>query len=171
MSEGTSLLVLGLGNVLLEDDGVGAIAVQRLLEEYEVPESVRVLDGGTLGLSLLHYVTDAERLILVDAVRANGAAGSLVRLDGDDVAPAVATRLSPHQVGVSDLLESARWLDRLPSEVVLLGVVPQSIELNFGLTPPVQDALSGLVDRVVAEAHDLGFEFRKRSDRPIEGHL
>lgn len=164
MSDRTPLLVLGLGNVLLEDDGVGALAAQRLIEEYEIPNDVRVLDGGTLGLALLPYVEDAERLILVDAVRADAPAGSLVRLDGEDVPPAVATRLSPHQVGVSDLLDGARWLQRLPSELVLLGIVPQSIELNVGLSMPVQSALGALIATVVAEARELGFEFRRKSD-------
>jgi hydrogenase maturation protease len=164
MSDRTPLLVLGLGNVLLEDDGVGVLAAQRLIEEYEIPSDVRVLDGGTLGLALLPYVEDAERLILVDAVRADAPAGSLVRLDGEDVPPAVATRLSPHQVGVSDLLDGARWLQRLPSELVLLGVVPQSIELNVGLSMPVESALGALIASVVAEARELGFEFRRKSD-------
>ncbi|HEY7441077.1 MAG TPA: hydrogenase maturation protease, partial [Vicinamibacterales bacterium] len=99
MNERTPLVVLGLGNVLLEDDGIGAAAVALLLERYEVPPGVRVLDGGTLGLSLLPYIDAADALILVDAIRAEGSPGSLVRLDGTEVAPAVATRLSPHQVG------------------------------------------------------------------------
>ena len=98
MSERTPLLVLGLGNVLLEDDGVGAAAVSLLLERYKVPPGVQVLDGGTLGLSLLPYLNAADAVILIDAVRAEGPPGSLVRVEGNEVAPAVATRLSPHQV-------------------------------------------------------------------------
>ena len=163
MSKRTSLLVLGLGNVLLQDDGLGVTAVTQLIDRYDRPDGVRVLDGGTLGLSLLPAVEESDRLILVDAIQAAGDPGDFVRLTGDDVGPAVATRLSPHQVGVADLLEGARWLDRYPSTVVLLGLVPQSIELGIGLSPVVHRHVPALVSRVVAEARALGFEFRLRT--------
>jgi hydrogenase maturation protease len=164
----TPLLVLGLGNVLLEDDGVGASAVAVLRERYTVPGGARVLDGGTLGLSLLPYLQSADALILVDAVRADAAPGSLVRLTGDDVAPAVATRLSPHQVGVADLLDGARWLERYPRQVVLLGIVPESMDLAVGLSPRVRAALPSLVEQVIVEAGMLGFDFRpKNADETV----
>ena len=165
MSERTPLLVLGLGNVLLEDDGVGAAAVSQLLARFEAPPDVRVLDGGTLGLSLLPHLQSADVVILVDAVRADDEPGTLVRLDGEDVAPAVGGRLSPHQVGVADLLDGARWLEQYPTRVVLLGVVPESMELVVGLSPSVQRSLGLLVDAVVEEARALGFLFEaKESD-------
>jgi len=162
MSERTRLLVLGLGNVLLEDDGLGAAAVALLRDRYDAPENVRVLDGGTLGLSLLPYLEESERVLLVDAVRTDDAPGTFVRLDGDEVAPAVATRLSPHQVGVSDLLDGARWLDRYPAHVTLLGLVPESMELVVGLSPRVRSALPTLVERLIDEAGTWGFVFRQK---------
>jgi hydrogenase maturation protease len=161
MSKGTPLLVLGLGNVLLADDGVGAAAIALLRERYEPAPGARVLDGGTLGLSLLPYVDEAELVILVDAIRADRPAGSFVRLDGEEVAPAVATRLSPHQIGVSDLLDGARWLDRYPAGLVLLGIVPEAIDLAVGLSPAVLRALPELVERIVEEAARLGFAFTR----------
>ena len=162
MNERIPLLVLGLGNVLLEDDGVGGAAVSLLCERFEVPFGVRVLDGGTLGLSLLPYLDMADAVILVDAVRTEAAPGSVVRLDADDVGPAVATRLSPHQVGVADLLDGARWLERYPSRIVLLGLVPASMDLVVGLSPEVHAALPALVERIVQEAEALGFAFALR---------
>lgn len=159
MSERTPLLVLGLGNVLLEDDGVGAAAVAALLERYDAPAGVAVLDGGTLGLSLLPYVESSDALILVDAVRTGESPGTVVRLGGDDVMPAVATCLSPHQVGAADLLDGARWLGRYPARVVLLGLVPESMRLAIGLSAHVRSALPTLVERIVDEARTLGFEF------------
>jgi hydrogenase maturation protease len=164
-----SLLVLGLGNVLLQDDGIGGAAISLLLDRFTVPAGVRVFDGGTLGLSLLPYLEMADAVILVDAVRADAAPGSVVRLDGDDVAPAVATRLSPHQVGVADLLDGARWLGRYPGRVVLLGLVPASMDLAVGLSPLVHASLPALVDRIVEETHGLGFAFeRKDADETPE---
>jgi hydrogenase maturation protease len=169
MSRRTSLLILGLGNVLLQDDGLGVTAVTKLIESYDRPDGVRILDGGTLGLSLLPAVEQADRLILVDAIQVDSAPGSFVRLTGDDVGPAVASRLSPHQVGVADLLDGVRWLDRYPSSVVLLGLVPESIDLGIGLSPAVQQQVPTLVERVVGEARALGFEFRPRTAAPAAG--
>ena len=163
MSDRTPLLVLGLGNVLLEDDGVGAAAVALLRDRYEAPPGVLVLDGGTLGLALLPYLQSAGNVILVDAIQTGEPAGSLVHVQDDDVGPAVATRLSPHQVGVADLLDAARWLDRYPQHVVLLGLVPDSMELAVGLSPLVRPGLPALVDSIVSEAAAMGFAFRLRS--------
>jgi len=153
----SDLLVLGLGNVLLGDDGAGPAVIAWLRQTRRVPNGTRLFDGGTLGLSLLPYLEDARRVILVDAVAADARPGTLVRLEGVDVGPAVATRLSPHQVGVADLLDGARWHGREPERLVLLGVVPQSIELGVGLSDPVRSALPHLMRLVCAEAQACGF--------------
>jgi hydrogenase maturation protease len=169
MTNRLSLLVLGLGNVLLGDDGVGAAVAARLRDRYAWPDSVRVFDGGTLGLSLLPWVEQADAVVLVDAVNTDEAPGTLVRLDGADVPPAVATRLSPHQIGVADLLDGARWRDRYPRRLVLIGVVPGAVDLAVGLSAPVAAAFEDLVARVVGEARALGAEVREKSPAEIEG--
>ncbi len=147
----SDLLVLGLGNVLLGDDGIGPAAVAHLRDTHAWPEGATCLDGGTLGLSLLPYLEDAAAVIMVDAVDADAPAGTLVRLEGRDVGPAVATRLSPHQVGVADLLDGARLHDRTPATLVLLGIVPESIELGVGLSEPVRRSMPALIDLVLAD--------------------
>lgn len=159
----TSLLVLGLGNVLCGDDGLGVEAVRRLLEEYEPPDGVQVLDGGTLGLALLGWVAEAEALLLVDAIRDDQPPGTLVRLDQREVAPAVRERLSPHQVGVADLFDGLELLGRAPDRVVLWGAVPARLELCTELSPAVSAALPALVEAVAAEAARLGHELRRRT--------
>jgi len=161
--KGVPLLVLGLGNVLCGDDGLGAVAVHLLQWRYICPDGVQVLDGGTLGLSLLPYLEQAREAILVDAIRADGPSGSFVRLEGDDVAPAMAARLSVHQVGVVDLLDAARWRGCSPSRLILLGLVPESLELGVRRTAAVEAALPDLVDRIVAEARGLGHVFLPRT--------
>lgn len=153
----TPVLVLGLGNVICGDDGAGVVAVHRLLRDYELPEGVLAVDGGTLGLSLLPLVDAAERLILVDAVAADQPPGTLVRLDGDEVGPAVYERLSPHQIGVADLMAGAALVGRYPDEVVLIGVVPRDTELALGRSPEVEVKIDELVARVVDELVRMGF--------------
>lgn len=151
------VLVLGLGNVVCTDDGAGIAAIHKLIREYDLPEGAIAVDGGTLGLSLLPLVDSADQVIMVDAIRAEGPPGTLVRIEGDEVAPAVYERLSPHQIGVADLLAGASLLDRYPERVVVLGVVPESIELGLTRTPAVDASIPALVDLVVEELTELGY--------------
>ena len=158
------MLVLGLGNVLCGDDGAGVIVVHRLRREWELPEEVRVVDGGTLGLDLLALVAASDRVILVDAVRADAPPGTLVRLSGDAVAPAVYERLSPHQVGVADLIAGAALVDEYPTEVVICGIVPAMTDLQLGTTPEVTARLEDLLDSVLEELAHHGYPPVPRTD-------
>ena len=144
--------------MLLGDDGLGAAAVACLERDYRLPPDVRLEDGGTLGLSLLGLLAESEHVILVDAVRADGPPGTLVRLDGAEVNDAVRDRLSPHQVGVADLLEAARLIDRYPASVTLLGLVPDTIDLAVVRSSAVDDKLDELVAAIVSEMQSLGHE-------------
>ena len=159
----TELLVLGLGNIICTDDGAGVVAVERLRDRYEIPDGVRVLDGGTLGLSLLPHLQDARHVILVDAVGADAVPGTLVRIEGEAVGPAVAHRLSPHQVGVADLLDGVRLLGGGPESITLLGIVPESLELSVELTPAVARGIDALVAWTIEQAATHGFVFRPRA--------
>jgi hydrogenase maturation protease len=166
------VLVLGLGNVLLGDDGVGPLALARLERDYGIPPGVRLAEGGTLGLALLDEIAEAEHLILVDAVATEEPPGTLVRLDGQAVTDAVRDRLSVHQVGVADLLDAARLIGRYPASVVLLGIVPGRIGLSVTRTPAVDHALPALVSAVIGEVKAHGYELAPQAhplapDRPI----
>lgn len=164
--------MLGLGNVLLGDDGIGPAALALLERGYDVPFEVRLVEGGTLGLSLLDEISGAEHVVLVDAVATDAPPGTLVRLDGAEVMDAVRERLSVHQVGVADLLDAARLIGRYPASVVLLGIVPGNIGLHVGRTPTVDAAMAALVSAIIREVHTLGYELVPRrhpsaGDRPI----
>ena len=135
MANSIPLLVLGLGNVLCQDDGVGVAAIQEIRRAYRTPADVAVLDGGTLGLSLLPYLAEAREAILVDAVRTGGAPGEAVELEGNEVLAVARERLSVHQIGVADLLDAARLCGTFPKRVILLGVVPESIDSRAGAHP------------------------------------
>lgn len=156
-SDRIPLLVLGLGNVLCADDGAGVAALYRLWQGYQLAPGVLAVDGGTLGLDLLPLVERAERVLMLDAVRADGPPGTLVRLEGSAVALAVRDRLSPHQIGVADLLGGAALLDHYPTQVVIVGVVPAAIGLALGCTPAVFASLPALVRAAVDELAALGF--------------
>ena len=103
--------------------------------------------------------------MIVDAIREHAPAGSFVRLAGEDVVPAVRERLSVHQVGVADLLDALRLLDAYPKTVVLLGLVPSSLDLRFGCTPEVERHLPDLAQRIPEEVGALGYSLHPRGDR------
>ena len=166
------VLVLGLGNVLLGDDGIGAAALSRLERDWRIPDGVRLEDGGTLGLTLLGLLADAEQVIIVDAVRTDDPPGSLVRIDGAAVIDAVRDRLSVHQVGVADLLDAARLIDCYPAGVTLLGLVPETIDLSVERSVVVDRRLDDLVDAIIREVQSHGYELVPETgmagrDRPV----
>ena len=164
IEDGASLLILGLGNLICSDDGVGVAAVDQLCRRYEMPAGVRALDGGTHGMTLLCEFEGVDDVILVDAVGIDQPPGTPVRFEGEEVMAAVRDRLSAHQVGVADLLDALRWTDSLPRRIVLLGLVPGTTELGLGLTPEVEAGLAGLTLEVAEEAVRMGYALRRRGD-------
>lgn len=155
----TDTLVLGIGNLIMTDDGVGVRVVHLLRERYCLPGNVTVLDGGTLGLDLLHYLEGVKRLLVVDAVETGGLPGTLVRLTGEEINIAFRTKLSPHQMGLQDLLLVAELQGFAPEEMILLGVQPGEIGMGTELTPAVAAQVEPLVSVVLKELAAWGIEF------------
>ncbi len=163
-------LVLGLGNILLKDEGVGVRVVERLRERYVPPEGVEFLDGGVRGLALLPYLEGVSRLLIIDAVRAGKEPGTLVRLAGDEIPAVLSPKISPHQEGLADLLWVAKVSGPCPSEIVLWGVEPAHIETSLELSAPVEAQVDALVQKVIEELARWGVEVRPREagDQPEE---
>lgn len=153
-----TILVLGLGNTIMTDDGFGVRAVEALSSRYRFQEGVRLLDGGTLGLDLLPYLEGVERLLIVDALEMREAPGTVFRLEGKDVPRAFASKLSVHQMGVQDLLAVSELMGHLPRELVVWGVQPESIEMGTELTATVAAALEPVIGGVVGELRKWGVE-------------
>jgi hydrogenase maturation protease len=156
--------VLGCGNVLLGDDGAGVWVVEQLRRGRAFPQSVSIVEAGTLGLDLLAELDGVERLLVVDAVAAGLLPGSLIRLEGDEVPATIELKTSPHQVGLADLLAGAKLLGRWPRQVVLWGVEPARLEPGTKFSPQVLDALPDLQAAVLQELARWGIEVR-----PLEG--
>jgi hydrogenase maturation protease len=155
-------LLLGLGNLLMNDDSLGVRVVQQLIGEYCFPAELTLLDGGTLGLDLLPHLEGVDRLLIVDAVDAASPPGTLVRLAGEEIPYALATKVSPHQMGLKDLLTVADLQGHAPQEMVLWGIQPASIEMDLRLSPEVAASMALLQEEVLAELAKWGIEGRKR---------
>lgn len=143
-------MVVGVGNTILSDDGVGVHAARLLQKDPRVPAGVIILDGGTLGLELIPYLSGASRLLLLDAMDAGDQPGALFRLAGDQLWN-LPGGTNVHQLGVSDLLATLPLVSDTLREVILLAIQPASIDWSTELTPAVQAALGQLVDAAVEQ--------------------
>ena len=151
-------LVLGVGNKLMSDEGIGVHVIERLASKYKLPEEVQVLDGGTLGLDLLYYLEGVEILLIVDAAETGKEAGTMVRLQDDEVPAFMSIKISPHQMGVPDMLAAAKMKDIYPKRLVLWGIQPDVITLSLDLSPVLASRVDSLTDKLVDELRGWGYE-------------
>jgi hydrogenase maturation protease len=142
-------LVLGVGNKLLSDEGVGVHVIERLAAGFDIPKEVQLLDGGTLGMDLLYYLEGIENLLLVDAVETHKDPGTIIRLEGEDVPSFLSLKISPHQLGVPDMLAAARFKDLYPKRLVLWGIQPELLEIGLELSPLIESKMDILVGNLV----------------------
>ena len=156
------VLVLGLGNILLRDEGIGVRALEGLLADYRLPSRVRALDGGTMGLDLLPYLHGASRLLILDALQMGGPPGSLSRLVDGEIPAALALKLSVHQIGLQELLAASRFQGTLPAQMTLLGLEPATIDWGLELSPSVSAGLGTLVQAAVQELGAWGVAVEPR---------
>lgn len=155
-------IVLGIGNILLSDEGVGVRAIEALRDAYALPPEVDVIDGGTSAMELLDDISRAELLIVVDAVKAGRPPASIVHLTGDQVPVFFRTKLSPHQIGLSDVLASLELLGEAPRETIIIGVQPLSLSLGMVLSPEVAAILPDILELVVADLRKHGIALHSR---------
>jgi hydrogenase maturation protease len=138
-------LVLGLGNPLMGDDGAGVAALNRLREEWDVPDEVELVDGGTWGMNLLHLLESNDQVILLDAINTGSRPGTLALLRREDLPRYFAHKLSPHQLDLREVLALAELRDALPASLTAIGVQPECVELNGRLSPRVASAVGKMV--------------------------
>jgi hydrogenase maturation protease len=150
------ILILGIGNVLLTDEGIGVRALKELERRFTFPDNVELLDGGTAGIELLRHIRLRDYLIIIDAMKCDQEPGTVFRVEGADVPAAFRTRISPHQLGLSDLLAAAMLTDELPKNLVLFGVEPESIDIGLDLTDTVEASVEKLVNAVADELRTIG---------------
>ncbi|MDG4551386.1 MAG: HyaD/HybD family hydrogenase maturation endopeptidase [Candidatus Contendobacter sp.] len=150
------IVVLGLGNILLRDEGVGVRMVEALVERYALPAEVEVVDGGTAGMDLLNTLAGCDHLLICDAARTGASPASLVKLATAEVPALFLTRFSPHQLGLADVLATLLLTDEAPGSITLLGIVPVDLELGIELSPEVAAMLGQAVECLATELRGLG---------------
>ena len=138
-------LVIGVGNPLMGDDGLGIAAVARLAEEWPNDESLSFVDGGTWGMNLLPLIESASRVMILDAIDRGLPPGTTITLEREEIPRYFAIKLSPHQLDLREVLAVAELRGTLPSETIALGVQPERVELSVSLSSPVAAAVDSLL--------------------------
>ena len=162
MVDAPNILVLGVGNTLFTDEGLGVRAVEQLSSQYDFSDNIALMDGGTLGMKLMEYITKYEKLIVVDAVLGDGEAGSIYRLTGDDLRKSLAFNNSMHQTDLVDTLIFCELIGNRPDTVVI-GMEPSDYEtMNINISPEVACKLDSMCDIVLQEITKSGGTFSKK---------
>ena len=155
--------VLGIGNIILRDEGFGVRAVEYLEEHFHFPHDVRLLDGGTLGPELLHFVTGTQKLLILDAVAGDAPAGTVYRFEDDAVMAHFQEKMSSHEIGIQDVLAWLTVTERAIPNVVVLGMQPYEVTAGLSLSPQMAAALPHFAHRVVEELVRWGIVPAERS--------
>lgn len=147
-----AVVVLGIGNLIMGDDGTGPELLARLRSRWGDDPRVEFVDGGIQGMELLPTVQEAQSLLLLDAIAPSASTpqpGTALRIGGDQVPRLLAAKLSPHQVGMLDVLAAARLTSKEPERVEVVGIVPGDVDIRIGLSPAVVASLEAAVDLAV----------------------
>lgn len=161
------ITILGVGNILYRDEGVGIRAVERIEALYDFPDHIVPVDGGVLGVNLMGVIAQADKLVVIDAVYNGGRPGDLHRLEGDQIPKRIVAKNSLHQVDLLEALTLVSAIDRHP-ETVIVGIEPQDIKtLDVSLTPLIESRLDDLVAMALKEVERFGGSYRLKT--AVEG--
>ncbi|HHL39487.1 MAG TPA: hydrogenase maturation protease [Deltaproteobacteria bacterium] len=164
--EGRAVLVLGVGNILLRDEGLGVRAVEHLRERYVPPEGVELVDGGCGGLRLLSLLASHSRVIVIDAARAGGEPGSVYRIPGERLHRSLPLMTACHDVGLKELLAMAQLEGANPEELVVIAVEPADISPGLELSETVRERLDDVASLVKDELARFGYDLRRLEGSP-----
>ncbi|WP_084503000.1 HyaD/HybD family hydrogenase maturation endopeptidase [Desulfatirhabdium butyrativorans] len=161
------IMILGIGCILYRDEGFGVRVVERLGREYRFPDNVSLIDGGVLGVNLLGYMANADRLIVVDCIRNQGKPGDIHRLEQHELPERILAKNSLHQVDFLEALTLCTAIEKVPQTVVI-GVEPEDIEtLCTELTPTIEARIEPVMGLVLSEIERLGYPASPKSEAEI----
>ena len=148
--------ILGIGNIILRDEGFGVRVAEYLDKHYEFPESVQIVDGGTLGIELTQYVTGTEKLLVIDSINGGAEPGTTFRFHNDDVMEHFQDKLSAHEVGIQDVLGLLTVTGHKIPDVVVIGAQPYDVEAGVELSDGMLKLLPQMVEQALSELKKWG---------------
>ncbi len=151
-----NIAILGIGNILLSDEGIGVHAINKLKDQCKFPENVRLIDGGTMGLDLLPFFEGNDKVLIIDAVDFKKEPGTIDIIEGGKIPSFLTSKLSVHQIGLPDMLFAARLMEITPHEMCLIGIQPKSMDTGTELSEEIKTKLEPLLDRVIQKLKEWG---------------
>lgn len=158
------ITVLGVGNVLLSDEGFGVRVAEALDAAFDFPDDVQILDGGVLGMELLRFVAGTEKLLILDALKEGGAGGKCRRLADEEVKAHFREKLSAHEIGVQDVLTFLEVTGKPIGEVVVIGAEPKSLEAGLSLSPGLVPLVGEAAAMAAEELLRWGVKLKRKGE-------
>lgn len=158
-------IVIGVGNLLFKDEGVGILAAKYLEENYDFEGDIEIIDGGTLGFKLMTYFQDYDNVIILDTVSIEDKAGDIFRLPSDVLLGLGQYRKTAHEVEIVEMLEICSVLEK-HAEVTIIGIIPEDIvSVKIGLTKTIEDKFMGLINQAIEDIEKLDIKVIKKSEQ------
>ncbi len=158
-------VVIGVGNILFKDEGVGVYAAKYLEENYDFSPNIDIIDGGTLGFKLMTYYQSYNKVIILDTVSIKDEAGSVYNLPADALMGLGSYRQTAHEVEVVEMLEICSMLDKM-AEVNVIGIIPEDIEsVDIDLTDTLKEKFNGLIHTTIQELQKAGIEVTPKANQ------
>ncbi len=156
-------LIFGAGNLLCSDEGFGVHFIKYLEQHYCFEDDVELYDGGTLGIMVTHLLEEADRVYLVDVVEVEGQPGDILRYEKEQfLLGRLPIKMSPHQIGIQEVLTLSDLRGRTPDQVSLFGIIPESYAAGVELSATLAARLPSLAELVVGELREAGHRISVR---------
>ncbi|BCB96679.1 hydrogenase 2 maturation protease [Dissulfurispira thermophila] len=153
-----NIALIGLGNILLKDEGVGVHVANTIKQRYTFSPDVEVIDGGTMGLDLLPLLEGRDKVLIVDAVDFAKEYGYISIIENEAIPSILNSKLSVHHINLSDVLFAAKLMDILPPEICLIGIQPKSIDVGLDMTDEINEKIETLIDAVIKKLNEWSVE-------------
>lgn len=161
-------IVIGVGNLLFKDEGVGIFASKYLEENYEFDSTLEIIEGGTLGFKLMTYFQEYDNVIILDTVSIEDKAGEIYRLPSDVLLGLGQYRKTAHEVEIVEMLEICSVLDN-HAQVTILGIIPKDIEsVQIGLTNKIEEKFDEFIQHALKEIENIGVSIIKKDDKSLK---
>lgn len=157
------IAVMGIGNILMQDEGIGVHIIKKLSKQYEFDPHIALIDGGNMGMDLLPFFDEYNSMIIVDAVDFEKKPGFIDTIENDNILALFTTRMSLHHLGLKDVLSYAKLLDQTPKNLCLIGIQPDKVEMEMQLSEIINNKFDKLLNLVLQKLKEWGVKSRLKN--------
>jgi hydrogenase maturation protease len=158
----TEVTILGLGNILMQDEGIGVHIANLLNDEFEFTPPISIIDGGTTGSDLLPYFDDSKKVLILDAVNFGKKPGYIETINDDDILAMLTSKISLHHLGLSDVLSMTKMLDIKPEAIALVGIQPYKMELDLQVSSVLKERFDQILKEALSVLSGWGISWTKK---------